>query len=427
MPRISQTSVTTLRTLDDLHPDPMNANRGTERGRVALRTSLTRYGAARSIVVDKRGRIIGGHKTVEAAKAMGLPITVVPTSGDHLVVVQRLDLDVATDNRARALGIADNQVAHLGLEWDSDKFQALINLGLDLDKSLFTDEEFALILGANSRKGPTDENAVLAPPEKTDIARGDLFRLGRHRLLCGDATDSRDVTRLLNGARPTVMATDPPYGIRYAPEWRHTVDPRQRTAVERVLNDGQADWSAAYSLFPGDVLYTWHAGLHAGVVATAIQRAGFTLRSQIIWYKQHFALSRGDFHWSHEPCWYAIRHGRSSHWRGDRCQTTVWEVPNLNPMGGVRDGENVPTGHSTQKPVRLFELPLLNHTTVGDAIYDPFVGSGTALIAAEKMGRVCYAMDLDPRYVQVAVTRWEQFTGQRATRVRGRRTTGRRS
>jgi DNA modification methylase len=246
--------------------------------------------------------------------------------------------------------------------------------------------------------------------------RGELFVLGRHRLLCGDATSAGDVTRLLNGATPVVMITDPPYGVAYDPAWRHRVNPQQRTAVGRVQNDDRASWSAAWQLFPGRVAYVWHAGLKAAIVAADLETAGFTMRSQIIWVKQHFALSRGDYHWGHEPCWYAVR-GKGQ-WRGDRRQTTVWEVQNLSPMGGTRAGENAVTGHGTQKPVRLFELPILNHTITSEAIYDPFSGSGTEIIAAEKLGRACFAMEIDPQYVQVAVTRWEAFTGQKAVRQR---------
>jgi DNA modification methylase len=155
-----------------------------------------------------------------------------------------------------------------------------------------------------------------------------------------------------------------------------------------------------------------------------VASAGFKLRSQIIWQKQHFALSRGDYHWAHEPAWYAVR-GKGQ-WLGDRCQSTVWEVPNLNPIGGTRAAENAVTGHGTQKPVRLFEIPILNHTRAGDIVYDPFVGSGTAIIAAEKHGRACYAMELDPKYVQAAVTRWQAFTGQTAVRERTAVAAGRR-
>jgi DNA modification methylase len=190
------------------------------------------------------------------------------------------------------------------------------------------------------------------------------------------------------------------------------VYPDQRTAVGRVTNDDRAEWTGAWRLFPGAIAYVWHAALKAPAVAADLEAAGFTIRSQIIWLKQHFALSRGDYHWAHEPCWYAVR--GKGHWCGDRTQTTVWEVPNLNPMGGTREAENAVTGHATQKPTRLFEIPILNHTVAREAIYDPFCGSGTAIIAAEKLGRVCYAMEIDARYVQVAVTRWEQFTGKKA-------------
>ena len=130
--------------------------------------------------------------------------------------------------------------------------------------------------------------------------------------------------------------------------------------------------------------------------------------------KQHFAISRGAYHWRHEPCWYAVRKGQKGHWRGDRKQTTVWEVANLNPFGGAKTAENEATGHGTQKPVEIMRRPILNHTRTGDACYDPFLGSGSTLIAAESTGRICYAIEIDPRYVDVAVLRWQEFSGQKA-------------
>jgi DNA modification methylase len=302
-------------------------------------------------------------------------------------------------------------VGELDLEWDLDMLKQLHADGLDLS-AFWSEAEFAELF-ADGTAGLTAENAVVEPGP-TDIVRGELFVLGRHRLLCGDATSAGDVTRVLDGAQPAVMVTDPPYGVSYDPAWRHRVNPHQRTAVGRVLNDDRADWTAAWQLFPGAIAYVWHAALKAPTVAADLEAAGFTIRSQIIWQKQHFALSRGDYHWAHEPAWYAVR-GKGQ-WRGDRRQSTLWEVPNLNPMGGSRAADNTVTGHGTQKPVRLFEIPILNHTVAGEAIYDPFCGSGTAIIAAEKLGRACVAMELDPKYVQVIVTRWEAFTGQKAIR-----------
>jgi DNA modification methylase len=408
-----RSTITSVRRLTDLTPDSHNANRGTDRGRAALACSLREFGAARSVVIDRHGRIIAGHKTVEQAKALGLPLRVVRTHGDYLVAVQRDDLDLRTDARAQALAIADNRVGELDLEWDVDMLKRLHADGLDLS-AFWTDAEFATLF-AESTAGLTDENAVVEPGP-TDIVRGELFVLGRHRLLCGDATSAGDVRRLLDGATPVLMTTDPPYGVNYRPAWRHRVNPNQRTAVGRVMNDDRAEWTAAWTLFPGAIAYVWHAALKATTVAADLEAAGFKIRSQIIWQKQHFALSRGDYHWGHEPAWYAVR-GKGQ-WRGDRRQTTVWEVANLNPFGSTGAADNAVTGHGTQKPVRLFEIPIMNHTAAGDAVYDPFSGSGTAIIAAEKLGRACYAMEIDPKYVQATVTRWEAFTGRQVVRQR---------
>jgi DNA modification methylase len=410
-----------IQTIGDLTPDPQNANLGTERGREALAQSLREFGPGRAVLIDRHGHTIAGNKTVEEAKRLNIPLQVVKTVGNVLVAVQREDLDLTTDSRAKRLAIADNRVGQLDLEWDVDMLKQLQAEGVDLS-AFWTPEEFATLF-AEPAAGLTDENAVVEPAA-TDIVRGDLFALGPHRLLCGDATSATDVARLLDGATPNLMATDPPYGVNYDASWRHRVNPKQRTAVGRVLNDDCATWAAVFRLFLGAIAYVWHAALKARTVATDLETAGFSIRSQIIWVKQHFALSRGDYHWGHEPAWYAVR--GKGRWLGDRRQTSVWEIPNLNAMGGVRTGDNAVTGHSTQKPVRLFEIPIINHTAPGDGVYDPFVGSGTMVIAAEKTGRTAFAMDLDPRYVQAAITRWEQFTGKHAQRL-GRRTARRRS
>jgi DNA modification methylase len=211
------------------------------------------------------------------------------------------------------------------------------------------------------------------------------------------------------------MVTDPPYGVGVEPEWRQQVGLNPYTRQSgKVSNDDRVDWAAAYQLFPGDVAYVWHAGIHAAQTALNLSTCDFQIRAQIIWKKQHFAISRGAYHWGHEPCWYAVRKGKTSHWRGDRTQSTVWEVANLNPFGGSSEAEDEATGHGTQKPVELMRRPILNHTQAGEAVYDPFLGSGSILIAAENTHRICYGMDIDPKYVDVAVLRWQRFTGQEA-------------
>ena len=209
------------------------------------------------------------------------------------------------------------------------------------------------------------------------------------------------------------MITDPPYGVGYDPAWRaHRKLGNGKLAQGRVLNDDRADWREAYALFPGDAAYVWFGALHGDIVAAGLAACGLQLRAQIVWVKQHFTLSRGDYHWKHETCWYAVRQGKASHWQGDRTQTTVWEIANNNPFGNRQREQS--WGHGTQKPVECMRRPIVNNSRPGQAIYDPFLGSGTSLIAAEMTGRVCYGLELNPAYVDVVVRRWQLFTGRAA-------------
>ena len=372
------------------------------------------------ILVGADGRIIAGEGRFRAAQTLGLrKVPVIKL--EHLSEVQR-----------RALAIADNQLA-LNAGWDEQMLRgqlaALKDQNFDLQILGFDDLELARQLADQEVAGLTDEDEVPAIPITPVSRPGDLwlFPSGKrreHRLLCGDATASRDTTRLLTGQQPPIlMVTDPPYGVGVEPEWREQagLNPRTRQGG-KIANDDRIDWSEAWALFPGDVVYLWHAGIHAGEVERGLQSCGFEIRSQIVWVKQHFAISRGAYHWCHEPCWYAVRKGRSGRWLGDRKQTTVWEVANLNPFGGAAVAENEVTGHGTQKPVEIMRRPLVNHTRPAEACYDPFLGSGSTLIAAESIGRICYGMDIDPRYVDTAVLRWQRFTGKQAVLDGDRRT-----
>jgi DNA modification methylase len=184
---------------------------------------------------------------------------------------------------------------------------------------------------------------------------------------------------------------------------------RRKTAraVGVVTNDHRADWREAWALFPGDIAYVWHASLHTTEVLTSLEAVGFERRSQIIWDKTRLLISRGHYHWRHEPCWYVVRKGCGAHWQGARDQATVWPIEH-------RKSE---TGHSTQKPVECMRRPMLNNSAPGDALYDPFLGSGTSVIAAEMEDRTCYGLELEPRYVDVIVSRWEAFTGLKAEKL----------
>lgn len=389
--------------VDRLKPYARNARKHSAKQVAQLRESFASFGQVWPILVREDGTIIAGHGRLEAAKAIG--ITAV-----RVIVAQGW-----SDEQCRAFGLLDNKVA-LNSEWDEKllglELAELSGLGVDLETLGFDAAELAPILHPESG-GLTDPDDAPEPPATPVSRRGDLWLLGRHRLLCGDSTVPEDVTRVLGGVKPHLMVTDPPYGVEYDPNWRNEA---ARTspgmgnraigagAVGKVLNDDNADWSAAWRLFPGDVAYVWHGALHAPVVARSLLDAGFGIRSQIIWDKTRLVIGRGDYHWEHEPCWYVVRKSKTGHWSGDRKQTTVWRI----------NHQKSETGHGTQKPVECMKRPIENNSSPGQAVYEPFSGSGTTIIAAEMTGRHCHAIELDPAYVDCAVKRWQDFTGEKA-------------
>jgi DNA modification methylase len=233
-----------------------------------------------------------------------------------------------------------------------------------------------------------------------------------HRLICGDATNAADVDSVLNGDAPHLMVTDPPYGVNYRPAWRNEALPvwKKSRATGVVQNDDRCDWREAWQLFAGDVAYVWHAGNKAHIVAESLIACGLEVRAQIVWAKQNFVIGRGDYHPQHEPCLYMVRKGKKGHWNGDRKQSTVWEIRNGSSVGGG-DSDDKHTGHGTQKPVECMLRPIRNNSKPGDLVYEPFSGSGTTIIACETEGRHCRAIELSPEYVDMAILRWQDFTG----------------
>ena len=362
--------------------------------------SIKEFGFKIPVLARSDGEVIDGHLRLKAAKKLGM--TEVP-------VILCDDWSTA---QVKAFRLIANRSANWA-EWDLElvafEIQGLKALDFDLNLTGFNPVEIDGFLFRDNDEPPSD---VIPDVPKTAVSQiGDLWLCASHRVLCGDATSSEAAAALLGEAQPVLLITDPPYGVRYDPNWRESAGLGSQRQTGAIPNDDRVDWSQAYRFFPGDVAYIWHAGVHAAEVAAGIEAAGFRIRSQIIWAKQHFALSRGDYHWKHEPCWYAVREGKSSNWCGDRTQCTVWEVANLNPFGG---NQEPPTGHSAQKPIELMRRPILNNSKCGDIIYDPFLGSGTTLIAAELTDRVSYGLEIDPRYVDVIVTRWQTLTGKNA-------------
>lgn len=362
-----------------------------------IAASIEEWGFTNPILAEPNGTVIAGHGRLLAAQKLGLAeVPVMVAEG-------------WSPAQVRAYVLADNKLAE-NAGWDDELLRleigSLSEAGFDLGLAGFTENELAELL-ADRTAGLTDPDAVPEEWANAVTQTGDVWLLGGHRLVCGDSTEEAAVAACLGQEKPHLMVTDPPYGVEYDPSWRADAGVNKNKAkMGKVANDDRADWRDAWALFPGDVAYVWHAGRYASTVQASLEASDFVIRSQIIWAKDRFALSRSDYHWQHEPCWYAVRKGTTGHWHGDRKQNTVWNIK-------ARDDSGV--GHGTQKPVECMRKPIENNSVAGNAVYEPFSGSGTTIIAAEQTGRRCLAIELNPIYVDVAVRRWQEFTGKAAT------------
>ena len=400
--------------------NPRNWRRHPKHQADALTGLLDQVGWVQQVIVNSRtGLLVDGHLRVELAVR----------HGETDVPVVYVDL---TEQEERLVLASLDPLASLATR-DDDALRALLDSvtidSADLAKMLKD-------LAPPDRSGLTDPDDVPPVPEDPYVQPGELWLLGDHRLVCGDATDQATVDRLLDGATPRLLVTDPPYGVQLDPTWRDgiyndrlggkNIDAakpymRKEGAVggrieghrnTTLSGDTIVDWSAAYALVPSiEVVYVWHAGVYASEVALGMQALGFEIRSQIIWSKTQFAMSRGAYHWQHEPCWYAVRKGATAKWLGEHTLSTVWDLASPKMiMGGSAE---VKEDHPAQKPIECMQRPIRHHE--GD-VYEPFIGSGTTLMAAEREGRRCYGVEIEPRYVQVTIERWQAFTGRVATR-----------
>lgn len=391
------------RLLKDIIPYAKNLRKISQKAIDKVALSIAEYGPRQPIVVDKDDVIIVGTVRFLASSQLGLESFPV-----HVA-------EGLTPAQVREYRIMDNR-SHEETDWDLDivklEMIELEALKCDLKFTGFEPREIDEFLTG----GIDDQaaNEAPAPPANPISRAGDLWLCGPHRVLDGDATNPEHVIRVLGDLRPPLMTVDAPYGVSLNPLWRQEAGLGTLVQTGKIANDDRVDWSEAYKLFPGDVAYIWHAGIHSGPVAAGIQRVGFEIRAQIIWTKPHFVLSRGPYHFQHEPAFFCVRKGARSHWRGDRTQSTVWPVATLNPFGG-KNQEETATGHGSQKPLELFRRPILGHTERGQAVFDPFLGSGTSLVAAELTERVCCGLEIYDAYVDVIVCRWQQLTGRQAT------------
>ncbi len=329
--------------------------------------------------------LIDGHLRRET-----LPGEVVPVLITDLTE-EEADKVLATYDPLAAMAGRDNALLASLLEGVSTQDPGLQKMLQELGQSVI-------------QLGATDPDEAGSAPRETTVRPGQVYELGAHRLMCGEST--KDVATLLGTEVPNLMVTDPPYGVNYDPAWRWGA-----RRIGTVQNDDRADWTDVWRAFPGNVAYCWHGDLHAGEVWTSLLMAEFEVRYQIIWAKRRFVISRGAYHWQHEPCFYAVRKGATASWEGDRSQTTLWSVET------ALDANDTSDNHSTQKPVELFRRPIMNHTRAGDAVFEPFSGSGSCIIAGEQTGRRVLAMELDPLYVDQAIRRWERFTQRSAVLV----------
>lgn len=382
------------RAVADLAPYARNARLHSPEQVAQIAASIREFGFNVPVLLDAKDSIVAGHGRVLAAQSLGL--AEVPT----------ICLGHLSDQQVRAYRLADNRIA-LSAKWDdallSLEMVDLRDAGVDLALLGFDDKEVNRLLTGS---GDPAEDETPPVPEHPVSRPGDVWVLGAHRIICGDATDATVVARLLGDEKPSLMVTDPPYGVEYDPAWRNRAGLGATQRTGRVENDDRADWREAWALFPGDAVYIWHGALHAPTVAESMVACGFEIRAQIIWAKDRLVLSRGHYHWQHEPCWYGVRKGRPGGWHGDRKQTTLWSI-----SGGAEDAATV---HGTQKPVECMRRPMVNSSMPGEIIYEPFSGSGTTLIAAESSGRRCFAIELNPAYVDVAVLRWQAYANGEA-------------
>lgn len=396
--------------ISDLTPYERNPRKNDEAVK-KVAVSLEQFGLVKnSVVVDENMVLITGHTTLKAMQSLGW--TACPA------VTQVFGL---TEEEKRAYRIADNKLGELA-EWDLEllalELDDLKVLDFDLDQTGFDDKELGKILDTSKEASEDDYE----PPVEieTSIQRGDLFRLGRHRLLCGDATSAEDVGRLMDGKKADLLLTDPPYGVSYASknEFLNALGKGNhvQTPIEndhKKPEEMSAFWIAAFTtvrehMRPGASYYVigpQRGDLHL-LFLLALKEGGFPLRHMLIWAKNNHVLGRSDYHYKHEPIIYGWVEGAHTFY-GGRSETSLWTI----------DKPHKSDLHPTMKPVALFAKAVENSTKSGETVLDPFLGSGTTLIACEQLGRTCYGMEISPQYCQVIIDRWEKLTGQKAEKV----------
>ena len=379
--------------IGSLKPYPKNAKMHDAKQIANVANSIKRFGWQQPLVIDDAGVVVIGHCRLLAAKKLGLktvPVTV--ASG-------------LTEDEIRELRIADNKTNES--PWDFELLQEDLE-GLDFDGFDF---DFEIPGEEEEPVEVTEDNWDKPLPEEPRSKLGDIWQLGRHRLMCGDSTSAEDVEKLMDGEKADLLVTDPPYNVDYQ---GGTVDKL------KIQNDKQEDGAflaflteaftaADNAMKPGAAFYIWHADSEGYNFRAACKATGWTVRQCLIWNKDSLVMGRQDYQWKHEPCLYGWKDGAAHTWNSDRKQTTVidFERPKRNDI------------HPTMKPIGLFDYLIRNSSTKDMLVLDTFAGSGTCIMACEQDGRQCCSMELDPRYVDAIIDRWETFTGGKAVLLNG--------
>jgi len=386
-----------IRSIDDITPYARNSRTHSDEQVAQIAASIREFGWTTPILIDEEGSVICGHGRLLAARKLG--------QAEVEVIVAR----GWSDAKKRAYVIADNKLA-LNAGWDMEllalELADLKEFDFDLGLTGFSDEELSKLL-PDKTDGNTDQDEVPEVPADPITKPGDVWLMGKHRLLCGDSTSVDDMEKLTSGQLVDMWLTDPPYNVAYEGGTKDKLtiqnDNMGDEQFRAFLRDAYV--TADTVMKPGAVFYIWHADSEGYNFRGAARDAGWQVRQCLIWKKSSQVMGRQDFHWKHEPCLYGWKDGAAHLWANDRKQTTVLEFDKPS-----RNGE-----HPTMKPVAIFEYQLLNNTKGGDIVLDSFAGSGTTVIAAEKNGRVAHLMELDPRYCDVIIKRWQDFSGKSAS------------
>ena len=388
--------------VNDLIPYINNSRTHSEEQVNQICASINEFGFTNPLLIDEKDNIIAGHGRLLASKKL------------KMEQVPCIVLSGLTEAQKKAYIIADNKMA-LNAGWNEEllkiELENLKELDFDLELTGFNVDELDDIFQVEEEQEIVEDEFDIEPPEEPKAKLGDIYQLGNHRLMCGDSTNENDVSKLVGEQKMDLLITDPPYNVDYTGKTKEAMKIQNDKMENNVFHDFLVKaFSNAYSfLKDGGAFYCWYASKEVVNFHTALEDSGFTVKQELIWNKNSMVMGRQDYQWKHEPCLYGWKETSSHAWYSDRKQTTIinWDRPSKADL------------HPTMKPIGLFDYQIKNSSKAGDNILDLFGGSGTTIMACEQNNRNAYTMEYDPKYVDVIIKRWEEFTGKKAELLNG--------